>query len=174
MLRYSLIYGGIAGAITILVMVVGMAFAEEPGAGSGSMIVGYLIMLVAMVMIFVGMRRYRDSEKGGIISFWTAFRLGALMALVASAAYVTCWEVYLAATGYEFMGEYTAAAIEKLREQGLGEAEFTARVEEIDRMSAMYENPFLRLPLTMTEILPLGLIVALISAWIIRRKPSGI
>ena len=58
--------------------------------------------------------------------------------------------------------------------QGLGEAEFTARVEEIDRMSAMYENPFLRLPLTMTEILPLGLIVALISAWIIRRKPSGI
>ncbi|WP_158548650.1 DUF4199 domain-containing protein [Parvularcula marina] len=172
MLRYGLIYGGIAGAITILVMVIGMMFATEPGAGTSSMLVGYLIMLLAMVMIFVGMRQYRDREQGGLISFWTALKLGALMALVAGVAYVICWEIYLGFTGSAFIDGYTAAAIDKLDGQGLPEAELQKKIDEINKMGEMYGNRLFRMPMTMLEILPVGLIVAAISAWIVQRKPS--
>ena len=67
---------------------------------------GYTVMVVAMIFLFVGVKRYRDVEKGGVIRFLPALGMGLAIGLVAVIAYVVIWEIYLAATHYAFIEEY--------------------------------------------------------------------
>jgi hypothetical protein len=97
-MKYTLVYGAIAGAIAISLMSATIAL-DLTGHDSTSMLVGYLIMLAALSLIFVGVKRYRDVECGGIIRFGRAFLLGLGIAVVAGLIYAIGWEAYLAASG---------------------------------------------------------------------------
>ncbi len=165
MLRYALIYGAIAGAISITVITLGLVFGD---GNTGSQAFGYLIMIVALAMIFVGVKRYRDRDLGGVIKFGPAFMLGLAIAGVAGIAYVLGWEAYLASTGHAFIGEYTAGVIEAKRAAGMAGAELEKLIAEMDAMVENYANPLFRMPMTFLEIFPVGLIIALISAALLR------
>ena len=165
-MRYALVYGGIAGAIVISVLVAGLAFDLHSHATSEWF--GYLVMLVALSLIFVGIKRYRDVECGGVIRFGRAFGLGLGIAAVAAAVYVTVWEIYLAASGIDFMAQYTAIVVEGMRGEGATPAEIESKVAEMREMAEIYRNPLLRIPITFIEIFPVGLIVALVSAALLR------
>ncbi|MCI5043707.1 MAG: DUF4199 domain-containing protein [Aquisalinus sp.] len=167
MIRIALIYGAIAGAIIIASMVTGYALSDGKGFGS-SQTIGYLFMIVALSLIFIGIKRYRDKELGGVISFGKAFQLGLLISLVASVAYIVCWEIYLAATDYAFAENYVAALTENLKNQGLSEVEMEARIAQMKAAMANYGNPFFRIPITFIEIFPVALIITLISAALLR------
>lgn len=162
MLRYSLIYGGISGAIVIALILGTIA----TGIGNHSMALGYLIMLVILSLIFVGVKRYRDVEKGGTIRFLPAFGLGLGIAVVAALAYVAVWECYLATTNYTFMDEYTAGMLAEL--QGKGTPEAAVQIAEIEAMKESYQNPLFRWRITFLEIFPVGVVVALVSAALLR------
>ena len=95
-MRYALIYGGIAGAIAIAAITASIAV--ESLSHLQSMWFGYLVMLAALSLIFVGVKRYRDVECGGVIGFGRALLLGVAMAVVAGLVYVAGWEAYLATT----------------------------------------------------------------------------
>lgn len=172
MARIALIYGGIAGIITISVMTAGIVFSGGEGAGS-SQFVGYLIMLVALTLIFLGVKRYRDRELGGVIKFGPAFGLGVAIAAVAGAFYVAGWEGYLASSDYAFIHEYTDGLIEKKREAGVTGEALDKFITEMEAMVQTYGNPLFRMPMTFMEIFPVGLIVALISA-IVLRNPKAL
>jgi hypothetical protein len=163
MVRYSLIYGGIAGVITIALIMLTIL----TGVGNHSVALGYLIMLVVLSLIFVGVKRYRDVEKGGTIRFLPALGLGLAIAVVAAIAYVLVWEAYLASTGYTFMDEYVAGAIADLRARGGPEA--AAQIAELETMTESYNNnPLFRFGITFVEIFPVGLLVAVVSAALLR------
>ena len=83
---------------------------------------GYLVMLAALSMIFVGVKRFRDVECGGVIRFGRAFAVGLGIALVAAAVYVIGWELYQAASGFDFMADYSASIVESMRSQGASQA----------------------------------------------------
>ena len=166
MMRYALVYGGIAGAIVIGVLVAGLAFDLHSHATSEWF--GYLVMLVALSLIFVGVKRYRDVECGGVIRFGRAFGLGLGIAAVAALVYVIVWEIYLAASGVDFMAQYTGIVVDKLRSQGASPAQIEAKMSEMRQMAEMYRNPLLRIPITFVEIFPVGLLVALVSAALLR------
>jgi len=136
-MRYALIYGAIGGAITIAIITATFAF-DVPNHFQ-TMWFGYLVMLAAMSLIFVGVKRYRDVECGGVTSFGRAFKVGLGIAVVAALVYVAGWEAYLA-TKPPVVAEYIE----------------------------MYPNPLTRMPITFLEIFPVGLLVALVSAVLLR------
>lgn len=167
MTKIALIYGGLAGSVIIGVMVLGIAMSGgEPSAGSQT--VGYLIMIVGLSMIFLGVKRYRDRELGGVIKFMPAFLLGLAIAGVAAIVYVAVWEAYLASTDYAFINEYTAGVIEAKRAAGLSGADLDRLIADMEAMKTNYGKAFYRLPITFLEIFPVGVIVSLLSAALLR------
>lgn len=167
MIKIALIYGAIAGAIVIGIMTFGIA-SSESGSAQSSQAFGYLIMLVALSLIFIGVKQYRDRNQGGVIKFGPAFLLGLSIASVAGLVYVAGWETYLAFSDYAFISEYAAGVIEAKREAGASAAELEKITGEMEKMVKNYGNPLFRLPLTFMEIFPVGLIIALISAALLR------
>jgi hypothetical protein len=165
-MKYALIYGGISGAI--VVTIISATIALDLPSHATSMWVGYLVMLAALSLIFVGVKRYRDVECGGVIRFGRAFGLGLGTAAVAALIYVIGWEIYLAVSRGDFIAEYSAGIIEGLRSQGAGRAELDAKAAEMRDLAESYRNPLFRMPLTFVEIFPVGLLVALVSAALLR------
>ena len=166
-MRYSIIYGGLAGAIIIAVTLI-VFFSGVTGLGHGSMLFGYLVMLVALSMIFVGVKRYRDVECGGVIRFGRAFGLGLGMALMASLIYIVGWEIYLAATGWDFMADYQAQMLRDMQAGGASAQEIAETRETMAVWGERYQSPLWRVPITFSEIFPVGLLVALVTAAILR------
>jgi hypothetical protein len=165
-MKYALVYGGLSGAIVIAILVATLAF-DLPDH-THSLWFGYLVMLVALSMIFVGVKRYRDVECGGVIRFGRAFGVGLGIAVVAGLAYVIGWELYLASSGWSFMADYTADLLAQMRAEGATPAAIQAKEAEMRQMAELYANPLFRMPMTFAEIFPVGLLVALISAALLR------
>ena len=165
-MKYALLYGGFAGAViigTALVVVAGdlPKHFETPWFG-------YLVMLAALSLIFVGVQRYRTVECGGVISFGRAFKLGLGMALVAALIYILGWELFLAITGHDFMAEYGASMVESMRADGAAPAAIEAAKADMREFAEKYRNPLFRMAVTFAEIFPVGLLVALVSAALLR------
>lgn len=165
MTRTILTYGLISGVVAIAGIVTSIMLAPD---GHGSMLAGYLIMLVALSSILVAVKQHRDSVLGGLIRFRTAFLMGLGIAVVASLAYIAGWEAYLAATGYRFMPEMVAETLAAKRAAGVTGAEYAKVAAEMQAMARAYENPLYRMPMTAAEIFPVGLLVALVSAGLLR------
>lgn len=162
MKRIILIYGLIAGLIVAAGMVAAMAI------GLHSMVFGYLTMLVALSMVFMGIKQYRDEHLGGTIRFGTAIATGLGISLVATVLYVLGWEAYLFTTDYTFMPEYVAQTIEAERARGASAADLARMQKEFDGYITMYESPPLRMGMTALEIAPVALLVTLVSAALLR------
>ena len=138
-----------------------------------SHVVGILIMLVVLSIIFLAIKRYRDIHQGGIINFKTAFLVGLGITVVSSVIYVIAWEVNLAVTDHAFTEQYIELSTNKLIADGATAEELATHNAAMDDFREMYANPFIRYLMTLTEILPIGLIVSLISAWLLRTKNRG-
>ena len=164
-----LTYGLISGVIILLGILATIVF--NPGGHShGSVWLGYLIMLVGLSSILLAVKSYRDKVLGGVIKFWPAFLIGLGVAVVATIAYAAVWELYLALTHYRFMDEYTASMLAQKKAAGVSGAEYAAFAAQMEQMKKSYANPLFRVPMTMAEIAPVGLLVALVSAGLVRNS----
>lgn len=167
MLRKILGWGLLAGLIVGIPM---STMATSMTIGLPSMVIGYLIMLVAFSTVFLAVKRHRDDELGGVIRFWPAFAIGLAISFVASLIYVLAWEFTLAATQMDFAGKYAAVLIEQQKAQGTSGEALAKYVADLERFKADYANPLYRLPMTFTEIFPVGLLVSLLSAALLRNS----
>ena len=166
--RIISVYGLIGGVIVVVGMQLGINLLHDHG--SLGMVVGYLTMLVALTMVFVGMKRYRDTERGGVIRFWPAFGVGLGIATVAGLCYVAGWEAYMYATNYTFMDVYTKQVLAAKLAEGASASELARLRSEMATMTTQYANPLFRMPMTFAEIAPVGVVVALVSAAILRNS----
>jgi hypothetical protein len=166
MFRKILSYGVIAGLFVgvTLSAVVTMAGGHQ----DNGMAVGYLIMLVGLSAVFVGIKRYRDQDLGGVIRFWPAFGLGLGISAVAGVLYVISWEATVALTHMDFATVYSDMMIEEERAKGVSAAELAQFTAEMEQFKAQYANPLFRLPMTFIEIFPVGVLVSLVSAGLLR------
>lgn len=166
--RIITVYGIIGGVIVAIGMWVGMAMV--PHGGSLGMVVGYLTMLVAMSMVFAGVKRYRDEVLGGVIRFWPALCVGLAIALIASLFYVLTWEAYMVYTNYTFMDEYVASTLESMKAEGKSAAEIAKFSTDMAEFAKDYANPLYRMAITLSEIAPVGMLVALVSGALLRKS----
>ncbi|ADG11614.1 DUF4199 domain-containing protein [Caulobacter segnis] len=166
MSRTILTYGLMSGAVIILGIIISIVIQGD--APHSSVWLGYLIMLVGLSSILLAIKQHRDKVLGGVIKFWPAFLIGLGVAVVASLAYVLIWEIYLAVTHYRFMDQYAAQVLAAKKAAGVSGAAYAKLAAEMEAMKRDYANPLYRLPMTFAEIFPVGLLVALVSAALLR------
>lgn len=163
-------YGLIGGGIVSLFMLISMPFMDANSDLKQSEILGYTVMLVAMSSIFIGIRSYRNHQLNGVISFGKAFQLGFYIALFASTMYVLSWMFLSEFILTDFMQIYWENSVEQLNSSGLSQAEIDLRLSEMKSWMEMYENPIVKFFFTYIEILPIGILVSLVSALILKKK----
>jgi Protein of unknown function (DUF4199) len=167
-----LTFGLISGVMISLLMGCSLLLANRIGSGH-SMLLGYTIMVASFLLIYFGVRSYRDNTLAGEISFGRAFACGILITLITSVCYVAMWEVLYFNFMPHFMDSYFAAQIHKVQVSGLDAATTAARVAAIEQSQQSYQNPLVNMAYTFMEPLPVGLIITLISAGVLRRKGTG-
>ncbi len=170
MKRTVLTFGLIAGAIVSTMMAITMPFHDVIGIDRG-MIIGYTSMVLAFLLIFFGIRSYRDNVAGGRVSFGRAFVVGSLIGIVASLCYVATWEViYFGFDPPDIMAQYQAHELEKSRADGATEAALAIRKAELERDAELYRNPAINAAWTFLEPLPVWIVVSLVSAGVLSRR----
>jgi len=172
MKKIILVCGLIAGLIVSVIMVIAMAIGYN-GNFDNSMLVGYASMVLAFSLVFVGIKSYRDKHNGGIISFGKAFRIGLLITLIASSMYVMVWLIDYYFFIPDFGDKYAAHMMAKLKAGGGSQAEIEKLAKEMAGFAGLYKNPLFNALITYSEIIPVGLLVTLISALILKRKTTA-
>lgn len=162
--RYGVIAGLIVGTLLFGLTV---AMGDGPPLRYG-VAIGYLTMLLALSAVFAGIKHYRDVNLGGVIRFWPAFGMGLGISFIAGVFYVLAWEAALAVTQVDFGHTYAQYLIEQGKSRGLQGEELAKLVAEMNAFELQYANPLFRLPMTFTEIFPVGVLVSLISAGLLR------
>jgi Protein of unknown function (DUF4199) len=169
MKKIVLTFGLIAGVMISVLMDGSLLVANKVGSVH-SMVLGYTMMVASFLLIYFGIRSYRDNILAGQISFGRAFACGILIALITIVCYVASWEILYFNFMPHFMDSYFAAQIHKVQFSGLDPVPIAAQVAAIQRSQQLYQNPFVNMAYTFIEPLPVGLIMTLISAAILRRK----
>src|SRR5580698_8454634 len=172
MKRTVLTFGLISGLIISVLMDGSLLLAHKIGS-SHSLILGYANMVASFLLVYFGIRSYRDNTLAGRISFGRAFACGILITLVTTIFYVATWEIIYFNFIPHFMDGYFAAQIHKVQSAGLDPATTAARVAAIQHSQQLYQNPFVNMAYTFMEPLPVGLLITLISAAILRRKAAA-
>ena len=170
MKRTVLIFGLISGAISSAMM-----FLTLPLINRGTInfengeVIGYTSIFLSFLLVFFGIRSYRE-RSGGSITFGRAFGVGILITLISCVFYVASWEIIYFNFMPDFLDKYSTAAITRLREKGASDATIIAKKKEMDQMKAMYANPLMNFAMTFIEPFPVGLVVTLVSAGILRKR----
>lgn len=162
---------GLIGGLIIATMMVGstiLFYGKENF--EGSMVLGYLGMLLAFSFVFVGIKNYRDKFNSGTITFGKAFKIGLLISLISSLIYVLVWLVEYYVFIPDFMEKYAACMLKQASESGASLAEIKATTDEMEIYKELYKNPIWVILMTFGEVFPVGFIISLISALILKRK----
>ena len=167
MLRIILIYGIIAGLVVTVPL--STAFMIMEAAPENGAFYGYLAMLLALTAVFLGIKRHRDKALGGVIKFLPALTVGLGISAVASLFWVVAWEITLA-SGFDFPAAYTNGMLEAARAKGASEAELQVVSADAAAFMKMYANPLVRVPITFVEMFPIGALISLISAALLRNS----
>jgi len=172
MKKTVLTFGLISGALASLMMVATLPFIEKIGFDYG-MVIGYTTIVLSFMLVFFGIRSYRDNLGGGSITFVKAFAVGILITIVSSLCYVATWEVLYWNFMPDFVEKFSKHAIDQVIASGASTDVVNAKVQEMKDFAVMYSNPLINVAFTFMEPFPVGLLITLISAAILRRKPEG-
>jgi len=172
MRKIVLTYGLLAGGILAATFFIALPFHDAIGFDR-AMVVGYTSMVLAFLLIFFGVRSYRDNVAGGRLGFRRALAVGLLIGVVASSIYVLTWEIYYFGTKSDYIEKYQAHMIEKAQKAGESAEAIAAKQAEMARFAEMYRNPLLNAAMTFMEPLPVALVLALVTAGVLSRRKKA-
>jgi hypothetical protein len=132
--------------------------------------IGYTGMVIALSLVFFGIKSFRDNYAGGNITFGRGFLIGLAITFIASVFYVIAWEITFAKSGEWFMQQWSLSELEKLKSSGSTEEELKMAKQKWDEFRQLYQNPLIRFGMTLMEIVPVGLVISLLSAALLRKK----
>ena len=169
MKKIVLTYGLISGVFFAVEFLITLGFADTIGHENGY-VIGYTTMVAAFLLVYFGMRSYRDTVLNGVIKFGAAFRVGILITLLSSTMYVASWEIVSSKLAPDFAAKYAAHEIERAKAAGVSQEKLDAQVKKMKDFEVMYKNPFIFAGLTFLEVFPVGLVITLISAGVVSRR----
>lgn len=174
MKKIVLTFGLISGVILSAMMAITMPFHDKIGYDK-SEILGYTTMVLAFLLIFFGVRAYRDNVAGGTVRFGRAFGVGMLIAAVASVCYVATWEVIYFNFAPDFVEKYQEHLIAMAKADGATEQELAKQKADFEKYAVMYRNPAINAAVTFLEPMPVALVMSLVTAGVLsRRKKSSV
>ncbi len=170
MFRMIVRYGVIAGLIVGIPMFVFTDFGRSTGLDKYGYLIGYTTMLIALSTIFIAIKKHRDTALGGVIRFWPALGIGLGISFVAGIFYVLAWEAVLDIGHFDFANLYAQSMIDAAKAKGLTGDALAKAVADAEQFKASYANPLYRIPETFIEIFPVGVLVSLVSAALLRNS----
>lgn len=166
------IYGLIIGVILVINLLYMVHLCYSNPDFTSNDVLGYAAMIVVFSLIFFGVRNYRNKVNSGYITFSKAFKIGVLITLVASTMYVVVWLFFYYLVVPDFLDKYISHVLKEATHKGATAIELANTSKEMEQFKEMYKNPFFVVLITYLEVLPVGLIIALISSLILKRKPE--
>lgn len=170
MKKNVLVFGLLSGSIITAFMVYSTLMCYNNADFKASEVVGYAGMLIAFSFIFVGIKNYRDKYNNGVISFGKAFKVGLFITLLASTLYVLAWVIEYYIFVPDWLDKYCTHMINEAKTGGVTQLELDKTNAQMNWYKEMYKNPLFLVLLTYVEVLPIGLVISLISALILKRK----
>ena len=165
-------FGLISGGIMSAMMLLTMPFADSIGYDRGE-VIGYTTMVLSFLLVFFGVRSYRDNVTGGTIGFGRALAVGSLITLISCVCYVATWELIYYKLAPDYATKFQAAAVDKAKASGESPEVVQKKLADLQRFAKLYQNPAINAAVTFIEPLPVGLVLALVSAGILSRKRRG-
>jgi hypothetical protein len=162
-------FGLISGGILSAMMLIGVPLADSISYDRAE-VIGYTSMVLAFLLIFFGVRSYRDNVVGGSVRFGRALAVGSLIALIASLCYVATWELIYFKLAPDYAEKFEAHAIERVKASSDSPEEIEKKLADAQRFAQLYRKPIVNIAITFIEPLPVGLVFALVSAGILSRK----
>lgn len=171
MKKTILVFGLISGAIASVLMIATVPFSDSIGFDRGEY-VGYTLIILSMLLVYFGIRSYRDNVANGHITFAKAFLVGISIAVISCICYVVTWEIIYYNFMPDFTDKYAAYIVAKMQAQHASAAALQKSLEDVRKYKAMYDNPLTNAAITFIEPFPVGLIMTALSAAILRKKPQ--
>ena len=168
MKKIVLTFGLLSGVVSATLMTANMFFVDRIGFDQG-LVIGYTVIVISFLFVYFGIRSYRDTVLGGRITFAKGFQAGILITLISCVFYVGAWLITYQQFFPGFADKYGAYMVDTQRANGASEAEIDTTIKQAADMKRMLDNPFMNAALTFTEPFPVGLLVTLISAAVLRR-----
>lgn len=165
MKRIILIFGLIIGIILTAHAIIMMNMIYTNPDFQGNEIVGYTKLILMFSLIFFGVRNYRNNHLGGKISFLKSLKTGTLICFIASTVYVVLGLAYY----YLFVPDFVDVFTEHVIRNSPPE-EIESTTAQMANFKEMYKNPLFAIFISYMEVLPIGMIVALASAFIVKKK----
>jgi hypothetical protein len=170
MKRVVIVFGLISGAISSAMMFLTLPFIKSGAINNhNGEVIGYTAIFLSFLLVFFGIRSYRENA-GGSITFGRATAVGLLITLISCVFYIASWEIIYFKLSPDFADKYAARAIDDMRQKGASDAAIAAKKIEMEKMKAMYDNPLINAAVTFIEPFPVGLVVTLVSAAILRKR----
>jgi len=171
MKKTVLTFGLISGAISAVMMLATVPFVDKIGFEKGE-IIGYTTFVLTGLLIFFGIRSYRENVSGGRLTFWRGVAVGILILVISSLCYAVTWEIAYFKFMPDFMDKYIAHMIEKAKASGASQEIIDKKTREAQQFKEMYKNPAINAALAFAEPIPVGLGITLLSAAVLRRKAA--
>ena len=132
-------------------------------------------MVLAFLMVFFGVRSYRDNVAGGSVTFGRAFKVG----LMITARGQRLLRGHLGSDLLQVHARFRRQVRGLHRGQGEEspaprDAQIAAKAKEMAEFKEMYKNPLVNIAFTFLEPLPVGLVFTLVTAGVLSRKHSGV
>lgn len=172
MKKTVLTFGLISGAVSAATMLATLPFADRIGWEKGE-VLGYTVIVLSALMVFFGVRSYRENVGRGRITFGRGLAVGILITLISSACYVGTWEVVYYKLMPNFADKYAAHMVERAKASGASQQKVDETEKQAKQFKQMYDNPAMNVAITFMEVFPIGLVVALMSAGILRKKEAS-
>jgi hypothetical protein len=166
-----LTFGLISGGLSSAMMLATVPFLDRIGFEYGEYL-GYTAIVASFLPIYFGIRAYRDNVAGGTLTFGRGFLVGLMIALISSLFYVATWQLVYFKLTPDFGEKYQAYALEKMKKEGASQQKIDEMAGQMKTFKELLNNPLTNAAITLIEPLPVGLLVTLISAGILRRKPQ--
>lgn len=170
MKRTLIVFGLILGFIITAFMVYSTAMCYTNPDFKSNDVVGYAGLLLAFSLIFVAIRNFRDKHNNRTITFGKAFKIGLYITLIASTMYVGVWIIDYYLFIPDFMDKYIAHVLKEAKAAGADQVELGKKTTEMANFKEMYKNPLFVVLISYLEVIPIGLVVSVISALILKRK----
>jgi hypothetical protein len=161
-------FGLLSGVFSSVMMVATVPFEDKIGFDKAE-ILGYTLIVLSFLLVFFGIRSYRDDTGGGQITFSKAFGVGIAITLITCVFYTLTWEALYFTVLHDFMDKYGAYLIDKLKASGASAAALQTQIQQVKQYKELYENPFYNAAITFIEPFPIGLVITLLSAAFLRK-----
>jgi uncharacterized protein DUF4199 len=173
MRKTVLTFGVISGLISAVMMLATVPFMHKISSDKG-LIIGYTTIVLAGLLVFFGIRSYRDNVSGGKMTFARGLAVGILISLLSNCFYVATWEVVSYKFMPDFAEKYAAQMVEHAKSSGASQQKINETARQAEDFVRNYHNPLYKISMTFLEPFPVFVVIALVSAAILRKNSSPV